>query len=111
MPGVFAYIFLVLLIGLIPLCRLIRAEHRRHKRDSSPETRTSATVVSKRVAWDNAGLPHLRDGGTVYYATFKTAVGELLELQTVRRVYGELEEGTRGEILYQNDTLLKFKAI
>ena len=98
-----------LLLGGGALFRLVQTEVHRHRNDAAEEIRTRATVLSKRMNCDNIAHKHLRDGGMVFYATFRTGDGSAVELTMSRTQYGGLTEGGEGTLTYQGDQLLKFE--
>ena len=105
LPG----LLLFLVLGGGALFRLIQTELHRRKNDAAEEVCTRATVLSKRMNCDNISHTHLRDGGMVFYATFRIGDGSTMELTMSRAQYGGLTEGGEGSLTYQGDCFLKFE--
>lgn len=105
LPG--ALVFLVICAGTI--LRTLLTEHHRRKTDKAPRIQTRATVLSKRANCDNIAYSHLRDGGIVFYVTFRTGDGSAVELTMGRNQYGGLTESSEGTLTYQGDRFLKFE--
>lgn len=105
LPG----LLLFLVLGGGALFRLVQTEVRRHKNNTAEEIHTRAVVLSKRMNCDNIAYAHLRDGGMVFYAAFRTGDGSTVELTMSRTQYGGLTEGSEGSLTYQGDRFLKFE--
>lgn len=105
LPG----LLLFLVLGGGVLFRLVQTELHRHKNNAAEEVRTRATVLSKRMNCDNIAHAHLRDGGMVFYATFRTGDGGTVELTMSRSQYGTLTQSSEGTLTYQGDRFLKFE--
>ena len=92
---------------------LIRTERRRIKDARSEEMKVRARVVSRRIGNENVGaaMHHLRDGGTVYHATFRPVGGEEMEFDLSREEYGSLEENAWGELTYQGERFISFRPL
>lgn len=103
------YILMVVFFAILPVTRLVQTEIRRRKDARCDEIKISAQVIDKRFDTSNAIHPHLRDGGTVYYASFRLATGDFIELEMGRRNYGTLKKGARGTLTYQGKNFLSFK--
>ena len=98
-----------LLLGGGALLRLVQTEVHRRRNNAAEEVHTRATVLSKRMNCDNIAHKHLRDGGMVFYATFRTGDGATVELMMSRTQYGSLIKGNEGTLTYQGDQFLKFE--
>lgn len=106
-------VVIVVVVFLVVGVPLIRTEHRRIRDARAEEMKVRAKVVSKRVGSENvgAGMHHLRDGGTVYHATFRLVGGEEIEFDLSRKEYGLLEENAWGELTYQGKRFLSFRPL
>ena len=100
-------VFLVICAGTV-LRTLVTEGHRR-KNDKAENIRTRATVLSKRMNCDNIAHQHLRDSGTVFYATFRTGDGSTVELMMSRNQYEALTEDSEGTLTYQRDRFVSFE--
>ena len=105
LPGVL--VFLVICGGTI--LRTLITERDRRRTDKAEKCRTHATVLSKRIRCDNIAYKHLRDGGKVFYATFRTSDGADVELMMSDSQYGGLTEGSSGTLTYQGDRFMNFE--
>ena len=79
------------------------------KRNREPIYEDTAKVLSKRSSYDTAGLGGWGDSGLVHYATFETQSGKLLELRMGRSVYGALQAGDVGRLVWQGKRLEQFE--
>ncbi len=70
-----------------------------------PEQSSPATLKSRTVKHANAIYNEAR---WLYLLTFQLENGEELTLQTDEKTYGNWKEGTKGEVIWQNDTLCQF---
>ena len=104
LPGVL--VFAVICAGTI--LRTLITERDRRKNNKAEKIRTRATVLSKRMNCDNIAHQHPRDGGTVFYVTFRTGNGSDVELTMSDSDYGAFTEGTEGTLTYQGTRFMSF---
>ena len=108
----FGYMMIIfLLFAAWPLYLTIKAEYRRYKNNHAPEIKIRATVVKKSVTADNIQYANwaMRDGGTVFYGTFRTEDFQTVELYMSGQKFVTFEEGDTGELWYQGTKMLGFK--
>lgn len=102
--------YLILIVLVLPtLIRLAVVEIRRNKERSCPEKREIAMVRLKRWTEGNTGRGDTRDGGQIWWVTFETECGTILELAVGRSVYAVLAVGDRGVLTWQGTRCLNFE--
>lgn len=95
---------------LVPLSYYIWIICHYGRNSRKPEVCVRAVVVDKKQNADAVVLSsfYARNGGMIGMLVFKTADGECLELTVPQRTYYLTAIGTRGELVYQGNKMLRF---
>ena len=78
---------------------------REHRYNRSPEFESQARLVSKRMGYDQSG----RNLYEVYYGTFETSGGEVVEVRMPRDSYHLIREGDSGRLIWMGGKMEDFR--
>lgn len=106
--AIVAIIFILVIIVFITI--LIRNATEWHHNNESPRLTVDATVVAKRtrVSGGTGGANGMM-ASTTYCVTFQVESGDRMELHVPGREYGQLAEGDKGKLSFQETRYLGFE--
>lgn len=98
------YGFLLFMLAVIAVCA-VPSILRQWKYDRSPEYEARAQLISRRMDCDRSG----KNIHEVYYGSFETDFGQIVQVQMPRDHYYLLKDGAWGQLRWKGGRVEEFR--